>query len=626
MSHRNRSARRLAILVAAYSLGLASIAFGHGTMVDSRVYRVRQAGENANLMGAWTSAMYDWAADSNTFPSYADAGFSYANVVPDGLIASAGHDNGYAKLNTPGAWPTTPATAGQALQQKFVSSAIHNPSFFDLWITKPGFDVTTQTLGWGNLEKLGRWQSGTQLSGVPQITMGTAPDPLGATLPSYDWNVNIPADRSGRAALVCVWQRIDSAGEAFFSVQDLMIAPGGSTWNLTGGGSFAASSSWSGGVVPNTAGAIANFGDKITTAATVSLATDTTLGTLRFNNANAYTLGGNGMVMMETVSGDASVEVQQGNHVINTGFMLHSSTTATVAANASLTLNGAVMFSSGNIFTKNGAGTLRVNASNVMGAPSATIVNAGGTLQLDKSLSPTIGVFTTGGAETHFGSGMEVSSLTLSNTGTKVTIDSASAAPLVVKTTTLGVGSGTVLDLGDNALVLNYSGTSLLPVLKAGVVAGLNNTTTAGRILSTAAQANAHMSIGVVEASSIGSPTSFLGTAVDSTSVLARYTFKGDADLSGTVNFADLVSLAQHYNTSGSWREGDSDYSGTVNFADLVALAQNYNGSLAAGSVEAIGGASFAADWALARSLVPEPTMLGSVGLAALMLVRRRRA
>lgn len=61
-----------------------------------------------------------------------------------------------------------------------------------------------------------------------------------------------------------------------------------------------------------------------------------------------------------------------------------------------------------------------------------------------------------------------------------------------------------------------------------------------------------------------------------------NFTFMiGDANASGTVDFADLVTLAQNYNQSGrTFSQGDFDYSGTVDFADLVLLAQRYNQTL----------------------------------------------
>ena len=99
---------------------------------------------------------------------------------------------------------------------------------------------------------------------------------------------------------------------------------------------------------------------------------------------------------------------------------------------------------------------------------------------------------------------------------------------------------------------------------------------------------------------------------------------KGDANFDTVVNFSDLIILAQHYNTvdaSQPINVGDFNLDGHVNFDDLIVVAQNYNTSPAA-ALEA-GGEAFAADWALAQSLVPEPTMLFAIGLLAITCRRK---
>jgi hypothetical protein len=108
----------------------------------------------------------------------------------------------------------------------------------------------------------------------------------------------------------------------------------------------------------------------------------------------------------------------------------------------------------------------------------------------------------------------------------------------------------------------------------------------------------------------------------------------GDATADGSVDFNDLVALAQNYNVADGqrrWAQGDFNYDGNVDFNDLVSLAQNYNTSEAAAvNAAALGGAGFAADWraaeALAASSVPEPGvgMLGAVAVG--YLLRRRRS
>lgn len=61
-----------------------------------------------------------------------------------------------------------------------------------------------------------------------------------------------------------------------------------------------------------------------------------------------------------------------------------------------------------------------------------------------------------------------------------------------------------------------------------------------------------------------------------STHVLA-----GDLNRDKTVNFDDLLTLAQNYGTSGkTFSQGDSNYDGAVNFDDLLMLAQRYGQSL----------------------------------------------
>jgi hypothetical protein len=87
----------------------------------------------------------------------------------------------------------------------------------------------------------------------------------------------------------------------------------------------------------------------------------------------------------------------------------------------------------------------------------------------------------------------------------------------------------------------------------------------------------------------------FLGTAVDGSAVLARYTLLGDATLDGMVDFNDLVKLAQNYNT---------------------ALPS-----------EAVPGApvGFAGDLARAFASVPEPSIAGVVLVLGVTPRRSRR-
>lgn len=96
----------------------------------------------------------------------------------------------------------------------------------------------------------------------------------------------------------------------------------------------------------------------------------------------------------------------------------------------------------------------------------------------------------------------------------------------------------------------------------------------------------------------------------------------GDTNFDFSVNFDDLLKLAQHYGVAAgrTWVHGDFNGDDAVNFDDLLTLAQNYQAAPALGVPTAI-----AADWALAQSLVPEPATAGILSVVLMGLGRRRR-
>ncbi|MFT3788544.1 MAG: hypothetical protein QM770_20625 [Tepidisphaeraceae bacterium] len=99
-----------------------------------------------------------------------------------------------------------------------------------------------------------------------------------------------------------------------------------------------------------------------------------------------------------------------------------------------------------------------------------------------------------------------------------------------------------------------------------------------------------------------------------------KHTAYGDANLDGKVNFFDLLILASNYNLpTGGWASGSFDGVLGVNFSDLLMLAANYGFGTSGAVVEG----EFSADWALAQSMVPEPTALLAMAAGALVLRRR---
>jgi hypothetical protein len=82
-----------------------------------------------------------------------------------------------------------------------------------------------------------------------------------------------------------------------------------------------------------------------------------------------------------------------------------------------------------------------------------------------------------------------------------------------------------------------------------------------------------------------GRVTDVAGNAVPSSLSTSFFVKAGDANRDRTVDFADLVILAQNYGQTGrTFSQGNFNYSadGLVDFSDLVILAQQYNTSVAA--------------------------------------------
>src|SRR6185503_20344483 len=123
------------------------------------------------------------------------------------------------------------------------------------------------------------------------------------------------------------------------------------------------------------------------------------------------------------------------------------------------------------------------------------------------------------------------------------------------------------LDINANGLVVDHSAGSdaaSLTSMRTQLAAGYNNGDWQGNgITSSTVAAAPNHGIGYGLASDLVAPNGgeFMGATVDGSSVVARETILGDANLDGTVAFPDLVRLAQNYNsTNATWAQGDFSY------------------------------------------------------------------
>jgi hypothetical protein len=412
-----------------------------------------------------------------------------------------------------------------------------------------------------------------------------------------------------------LWTDSGIAADTTIGISYDFATPVNSFINVNGG-DYNLPVNWSAGTVPNAVDAAANFGSAISSTQTVFSNAAVSLGKLSFDNANQYLFGGTGSLTMDASTGSAAIDVLQGSHKINLPLTLNDSTAATVAAGATLTIGDPLTFANSSGLTKAGAGTLEIISTvGVAAGGFSSISTSAGTTNLRLQMGAGISLASSGG-ETRTFTTQRVNSVNIS--GGSVAIDSAGTVKVLV-TDALTLSGTAKLDVGDNGMIVRGGNAA---TIRADVATGRGG---ASGIVTTASTTN--RGVGYASSTQIGNPATFLGEVFTGAAVLVRYTLLGDTNLSGGVDFADLVPFAQNYNgTSKEWFQGDFDYDGDVDFQDLIPLAQNYNGTvLDGGEPSSLSGGDFAADWALARSLVPEPTTLSLLGGLTTVALRRRR-
>ena len=391
-------------------------------------------------------------------------------------------------------------------------------------------------------------------------------------------------------------------------------------WTFDANGTWNNSGHWTGGV-PNGVGKVANLLRRGTANRTVTLDVPVTLGTLTLDNSNSYTIAGGGanQMTMDDTSGTAKINViNRGSHTISAPVTVNDALDLFVDRGSQLRLTGAIVNGQGRALNKSGDGVLEVSGagSNFGGSTFGAL---GGTTRFDVNGGGSFSFNVRNAARLELNSTQTILGMTVADQG-RVALTPGNRVLAVKNLSVLGDAT---LDLSDGGLVQDW------PLIAASPLALTRDRIRDGKIESSAATSSTALGYG--EASTVlgipsGGAGTFMGQAVDGSSVLVRLTLRGDAGLDGTVNFTDLVALAQSYNDATGmavWTDGDFTYDGNVDFADLVALAQNYGGAMPA---DGTFGTAFEADLAAAFAAVPEPSGIGVVALGATLAVRRRRS
>ncbi len=150
------------------------------------------------------------------------------------------------------------------------------------------------------------------------------------------------------------------------------------------------------------------------------------------------------------------------------------------------------------------------------------------------------------------------------------------------------------LDVGNNALFIDYSGAGQLGSATGGVYDGITGLVQSGRSdgswtgngiitgMSAAAGSNPLTTLGVAEASDAlgisGAQTALWdGQPVDATTVLVKYTYVGDANLDGIINGDDYFAIDAGFSAQSSgYAQGDFDYNGRIDADDYFAIDSHY--------------------------------------------------
>lgn len=114
--------------------------------------------------------------------------------------------------------------------------------------------------------------------------------------------------------------------------------PGGN-WNSFAGGSWALPTDWVSNTIPIGPGSMANFGSAITSPSTITLDESTTIGSITFDNNNAYTIAkgsGNYSLILDNAGADPLINVTNGRHEIAADVQLGSATDISITANSAM--------------------------------------------------------------------------------------------------------------------------------------------------------------------------------------------------------------------------------------------------------------------------------------------------
>jgi hypothetical protein len=423
----------------------------------------------------------------------------------------------------------------------------------------------------------GTWSGTGTLSLDDQCTTFAANTTLGTTKFNMDGNVSASGS-------------VNVNSGATVQVNGVLSDPFNATLNINSGTFSVNGGSWTNAGVVN--------------LVKTSIAIPTIAGSKLLLSGQLNATGtGTAQVLADLVNEGGTINTATGGMLNSTGqFRTDSAYTLTKTGSGTWSINGFQQHVPGSVLAIN-AGTVVMNSDAGAGAHNLSINLSGGHVR--------------------FNTTQHLAGLSVGSSSTAAL--NASGASVLV-TNALTIASAGIVDLADNDLVLDYSGSSPAPTVRQYLITGRHGGAWDGSGVRSSS-ATASVGLGYAENAVLGL-SSFAGETVDATSILVKYTYDGDANLDGMVDLRDLYQLAAHWRSAtDTWFCGDFNYDNYVDVHDLTLLAINWQAGV--GSPLASPMDSILASLGLPAVSVPEPAALGGGGVGAfgwLGLRRRRRS
>ncbi|MBC8105871.1 MAG: hypothetical protein H7Z14_04720, partial [Anaerolineae bacterium] len=318
-----------------------------------------------------------------------------------------------------------------------------------------------------------------------------------------------------------------------------------------------------------------------------SSATLTGSGVTRFtSNPGVTNAGIDGQATLTIAAGHtvAGAAYMNNTRVINNGTIL-----ADQSGNVSMYLdpyngNANAIVNNGTLRAAGGTLNLAGDSGGNISGNGPLIADVNGTIQTVNSITGNIGPVS--GAGTYRATSSSNLGHQYFRVGTLEAITSGTARVTANGTNTgtsrvsmLSITAGKV-DLTDNDMVIDYTaGNTPISTVRGYLQTGYGGGTWNGNGLITSL-GTSNKRLGYAEASDVFTsfPATFSGQQVDNTTVLIKYTYAGDADLNGIVDFDDYSRIDAGFNNNRTgWVNGDVDYNNIVDFDDYSLIDQAFN-------------------------------------------------